>query len=112
MYLAFALDHIPRRMRELGFEDQYLTRYRHLLIEDQQVLELNADNQYWFFIEPNGLLIESERGVFNINDPTINIQQHEHSGKIIISNKTLGTNVWVLFIQVIPQHKNKSNELH
>ncbi len=104
MYLAFALDHIPRRMCELGFGDNYLTRYRHMFSEDKTVLTINAENQYWYFIEPTGLKIESERGMFDLNDEAINIQQHEHSGKIKISNDT-GLNQWALFIQVIPQHK-------
>jgi hypothetical protein len=108
MYLAFALDHIPRRMRELGFGDSYLTRYRHFLVEDQKVIEINADNQYWFFIEPENMHIESERGVFDLADISINIQQHEHSGKIIIANLAAKTDLWVLFIQVIPQHKSQT----
>lgn len=104
MYLAFALDHIPRRMCELGFGNNYLTRYRQIFSEDNKTVSIDADNQYWYFIEPDGLKIESERGAFDINDTTINIQQHEHSGKITITNNT-GVNKWVLFIQVIPQHK-------
>jgi hypothetical protein len=104
MYLAFALDHIPRRMRELGFGDNYLTRYRHMFSEDKTVLTINAQNQYWYYLEPIDLKVESDRGVFDLADETINVQQHEHSGKIKLSNNS-GRNQWVLFIQVIPQHK-------
>lgn len=104
MYLAFALDHIPRRMCELGFGTNYLTRYRQIFVERKKTVTINGDNQYWYFIEPDGILVESERGVFNTLDTTINIQQHEHSGKISIYNDAT-TDKWVLFIQVIPQHK-------
>ena len=107
MNLAFALDYIPRRMEEMGFGTEYITRYRHVFVEDKKQVTISAYNQYWYFIEPNGLKIESERGVFDIADTAINIQQHEHSGKIKISNDTANMDVWILFIQVIPQHNSK-----
>jgi hypothetical protein len=105
MNLAFALDHIPRRMHEMGFGDNYLTRYRHFIVKDKKTVIISAHNQYWYFIEPEGLKIESERGVFDMDDTTINMQQHEHSGKIKIVNATANRDMWILFIQVIPQHK-------
>ena len=108
MNLAFALDYIPRRMSEMGFGNNYATRYRHLLVEDKTYIMIDADNQYWYFIEPDDLKIESERGVFDLADKTINIQQHEHSGKIKVSNNTADMDLWVLFIQVIP-HSTKRN---
>ena len=107
MNLAFALDYIPRRMEEMGFGDNYITRYRHFLVENKTDMIINAHNQYWYFIEPDGLTIESERGIYNMDDTAINMQQHEHSGKIKISNQVSGRDMWMLFIQVIPQHNFK-----
>lgn len=109
MNLAFALDFIPRRMKELGFGEQYITRYRHVLVEDKTVLELRSHNQFMYFIAPEvlNLTIRSKRGVFCLTDYTINEQQHEHSGKIEIDNQT-GQNQYVLFIQVIPKNKTKT----
>lgn len=103
MNLAFALDYIPRRMREMGFGENYLTRHRQMLVTNGTTLEISGYNQFWYFIEPDGLKIESERGIYNMDDVAINIQQHEHSGKIKVLNES-GRDMWVLFIQVIPQH--------
>lgn len=106
MYLAFALDYIPRRMRELGYGENYVTRYRHLYVADKTVMKIDADNQLWMFIEPEAVVtISSERGVYDMYDTTINQQQHEHSGKIKVSNNS-GRDVYVLFIQAIPTNKN------
>jgi hypothetical protein len=120
MNLAFALDYIPRRMREMGFGDRYVTRYRHLRLNDAESIIIKAHNQLLLFIEvsaasglyvirgdpSDGIKIESERGVFDINDTTINEQQHEHSGEVKVSNSS-GALTYVLFIQAIPQHKKK-----
>lgn len=105
MYLAFALDYIPRRMRELGFGENYLTRYRQIFIKDKTSLVIDADNQLWMFIEPDSVVtINSPRGVYDMNDTTINQQQHEHSGKITVSNDS-GRDTYILFIQAIPTNK-------
>lgn len=108
MNLAFALDYIPRRMRELGFGERYVVRYRQLRLADKTATTFKAYNQLMLFIEPEvlGIKVESERGVFNLGDTVLNIQQHEHSAAIRVSNDT-GTTVSVLFIQVIPQHKKQ-----
>jgi hypothetical protein len=111
MNLAFALDFIPRRMNELGFGEDYITRYRHVLVEDNATLTFNAYNQFMYFITPEemNLSIRSKRGVFNLTDYSINEQQHEHSGKIEVINQT-GQNQYVLFIQVIPKNKSKTKK--
>ena len=105
MNIAFALDYIPRRMKELGYGDNYLTRYRHVRVEVKQTVQIKAHNQLLFFISPeeNNLNIKSRRGVYNLTDYTINEQQHEHSGVVEINNNT-GQNIYALFIQVIPKN--------
>jgi hypothetical protein len=109
MNIAFALDYIPRRMQELGHADHYVTRYRHVRVEDKTTVTIKAHNQLLLFISPeaNNLRIKSSRGFFNLTDYTINEQQHEHSGVVEIHNDT-GQNLYALFIQVIPKNKTKS----
>lgn len=111
MNIAFALDYIPRRMQELGHGDNYVTRYRHIRVEDKEALTLKARNQLLFFISPEvmNLHIKSSRGFFSLTDYTINEQQHEHSGNVSVHNDT-GQNMYVLFIQVIPKHKPKESK--
>lgn len=108
MNIAFALDFIPRRMKELGYGENYITRYRHILVESGITQVLQVHNQYLYFISPEviNVSIRSKRGIFNLLDYSINEQQHEHSGKVEINNLT-GQPVFALFIQVIPQNKSK-----
>lgn len=108
MNIAFALDYIPRRMMELGYGLDYTTRYLHLRIEKGQTLVLRAYNQLMLLIVPeSNIRIISSRGIFDSSDTTINIQQHEHSGKISITNKDRTANTLVLLIQVMPFNQKK-----
>ena len=108
MNLAFALDYIPRRMRELGFGERFVTRYRHVLLVDKTDMVIKADNQLLLFITPEfGVKIESEKGVFDLADLKVNEQQYEHTGEVKVSSN-IGSNTYLLFIQVIPQHKKSS----
>jgi hypothetical protein len=127
MNLAFAMDYIPRRMREMGYGENYLTRYRHLRVGSESggyvgagggvggaavitvgsTITVKAHNQIWLFIEPiTNIVVESDKGVFNLADNTINEQQHEHSGVIKITNNTTSV-VYALFLQVIPLNRKK-----
>ncbi len=107
MNIAFALDSIPRRMQELGYGENYLTRYRHVRVIDKSNITIKAHNQLWMFIQPEaGITVTSERGVFNLANAKINEQQHEHSGLIKVANDT-GALAFVVFIQVIPKNKKQ-----
>jgi len=105
MKTEFALDYIPRRMKELGFYNNYLTRWRHFQIDPLGSLLIHADNEFFLLIEPgNFLQVSSKFGVYDINDTSINEMQYEHRGKIYIQNNA-DVPVMALFIQVIPTHK-------
>ncbi|CAN5729305.1 hypothetical protein BH11BAC7_BH11BAC7_21330 [soil metagenome] len=107
MNFAFALDSIPRRMKEMGYGENYLTRYRHVRIEKTPVTIIQAHNQLLLFIEPlDNIKIESEKGIYNMLDAKINEQQHEHSGTVTITSSN-SADVYILFIQVIPLNKKK-----
>lgn len=106
MTVAFALDFIPRRMKELGYGDEYITRWRHFQVEHGVILKLDASNEYYFLIyPPQGIVVRSKKGSFDVLDPLLNEMQYEHSGKIEVIN-TSGDNKMVLFIQVIPNHSH------
>jgi hypothetical protein len=98
-------------MKELGHGENYLTRYRHVRVEDKTTVQLKANNQLLLFITPEDLnvVIKSPRGQFNLTDYSINEQQHEHSGIVEIANNT-GQNIYALFIQVIPQNNSKKKK--
>jgi hypothetical protein len=109
MTIDFALDHIPRRMRELGFEDAYYTKFKHLVMSPSETRKIEGYNQYWMLIdEPGDVSIVSEFGVFDLTLINANELDHEHQGLITITNYLAGVN-HVRFIQVIPKHNGTNN---
>lgn len=105
MKTEFALDYIPRRMRELGFFNNYLTRWRHFQLDPRGSLLIHADNEFFLLIEPSSFLhVSSKFGIYDMNDSGINEMQYEHRGKINVINVS-DAPVMALFIQVIPTHK-------
>lgn len=104
MTVEFALDFIPRRMRELGYGENYITRWRHFQIDSNDILRIDSDNEIYLLISPTSqVAVRSKFGIFDLSDPTINEMQYEHKGKIQVKNKTADS-LLVLFIQVIPNH--------
>jgi hypothetical protein len=106
MTVEFALDNIRRRMKELGYGDSYITRWKHIQLEGSASQNIDSYNEYHFLINPSvNVSVRSKLGVFDLGDTKINQMQYEHRGKITIANKTSDSQM-VLFIQVIPNHKN------
>ena len=104
MTIEFAIAFIPKRMEELGYGTNYIIRWRHFQVEANEVLLLDANNEYYLLINPTkGIEVSSKSGVFNLSDAAINEMQYEHKGKIQIKNNNTSIQL-VLFIQVIPNH--------
>jgi hypothetical protein len=104
MTTALALEYIPRRMRELGFESDYYIRFRHLVLKSSEEIELDAFNQIYILIEEaQDCSIRSDFGIYDTSFTLTNEQQYEHQGTIRIKNQRSGIN-HVRFIQVIPKH--------
>ena len=107
MTINLALEYIPRRMQELGHGKHYHLRFRHLLLQAQQTLEVDAYNQIYLLVEEaEDINIESESGTFDLSLQNINEFQYEHQGKIIIENQSTQTR-HVRFIQIVPLRKQK-----
>jgi len=105
MTTDFALAYIPRRMQELGINDNYLLKFRHFVIPPADKLIVDAYNEYFLLLQGgNDLIVDSEFGVFNLYDTGINEQQYEHQGKIIITNNSKNLK-HIKFIQIIPRHQ-------
>ena len=104
MTIEFALDFIPRRMRELGYGDNYIIRWRHFQIEPNQTLKLESNNEYFMLINPSSnFAVRSKAGVFDLLDAAVDEQKYEHRGKVQVKNRAEETQL-ILFIQVIPNH--------
>lgn len=97
-----ALDYIARRMQEMGYGKQYLLRFRHVLLKVNETRELTAYNQIFLLVDPvSTVRIESDVGLFDINEDSANELQYEHRGRIKLTNLSLSiTNA--RFLQAIP----------
>lgn len=104
MTTSFALEYIPRRMQELGVNNNYLLKFRHLVIQPNDTVIVDAYNEYFLLVQAgNDLKVSSEFGVYDLFDTGINEQQYEHQGKITITNISK-ISKHIKFIQVIPRH--------
>jgi hypothetical protein len=104
MTINYALEHIPRRMQELGINNNYFLKFRHLVIPPSDNIIIDGYDEYFFLVKAgNNLIVRSEFGVYDLMDIGINEQQYEHQGKIIITNP-LNVFKHIKFIQVIPKN--------
>lgn len=101
-----ALDYVARRMKEMGYGKDYLIRFRHVLLKVNETRELTAYNQIFLLVDPVATIrIESDVGLFDINEDSANELQYEHRGRIRITNLSLSpTNA--RFLQAIPINRN------
>ena len=105
MTTNFALEYIPRRMQELGVNNNYLLKFRHLVIQPNDIVIVDAYNEYFLLVQAgNDLKVKSEFGVYDLFDTGINEQQYEHQGKISITNLSYSVQ-HIKFIQIIPIHQ-------
>ena len=96
-----ALEYIRRRMAEMGYKD-YLLRFRHLVLRVNETREIIGYNQIFMLIEPvPDIRIESDVGLFDVNEDHANEMQYEHRGRIKTTNLSLSPSN-VRFLQGIP----------
>jgi hypothetical protein len=101
MTSELAIEYIRRRMAEMGYKD-YLLRFRHLLLRVNETREIVGYNQIFMLIEPvPDIRIESDVGLFDVNEDHANEMQYEHRGRIRTTNLSL-TTTNVRFLQAIP----------
>ena len=92
-------------MQELGVNNNYLLKFRHLVIQPNDIVIVDAYNEYFLLVQAgNDLKVKSEFGVYDLFDTGINEQQYEHQGKITITN-TSKILKHIKFIQVIQRHQ-------
>lgn len=104
MTIALALEYIPRRMKELGFGTEYYIRFRHLVLQPNEHLDIEAYNQFYILVEESSNLnVTSEFGMFDLSLDKTNELLYEHQGLIRVHNYSASFN-HARFIQVIPKH--------
>ena len=108
MTVEFAIAYIPMRMRELGYEDRYIIRWRHIYLDGNETKNIVANNEFYYLIQPtNTIVVKSKFGIYDQKAQNINELQYEHRGHISVKN-TISTAQWVLFIQAIPRHPQRT----
>jgi hypothetical protein len=104
MTIDLAIEYIPRRMKDLGFGNDYYLRFRHLILQAGEKLDIAADNQFFILVdEVSDVSINSDLGYYDLSDPVTNEQCYEHQGSISILNNSASKKS-IRFIQVIPKN--------
>jgi len=104
MTFDLALEYIPKRMKELGYDNNYHIRFRHFRLKPAEEKSIQASGQLFILVEPpNDVKVQSDMGIFDYSEFLINEMQYEHEGTITITNQTALMN-HVRFIQVLPQN--------
>lgn len=112
MTINLALEYIPRRMRELGYGSDYYLRFRHLVLQPSEELEIPAFNQFFILVEEaQDMSVKSEFGIFDLSLSNVNEMLYEHQGQVKIKNNAAALR-HIRFIQVIPKHKINNHEKH
>ena len=107
MTFDFALEYIPRRMKELGHGSDYHLRLKYLNLVPIEVKTIEAYNQLIILVGVGwNMKIESEMGMVDYTDINLREYQFEHTGLITITNKSEGYNN-LEFIQVITKQKSQ-----
>lgn len=92
------------RMEDIGVGKNYYIRPKHFVLHAGETIELNADNQFFILVdEVSEVLIQSDFGLYDLADPTLNEQSYEHQGTIRIYNYAPNA-THIKFIQAIPKN--------
>jgi hypothetical protein len=103
MTIELALEYIPRRMKELGYADDYSIQFRHFVLPPKEKIKVHAQNQLLLLIEPvDTISVKSDAGIFDVTIDYVNELQYEHQGSVRIRNYAAITQ-HARFIQVIPK---------
>ena len=106
MTIDLALEYIPRRMAELGINDNYYMRMRHLILKGSSSFEFDAYNEFIILVENvNDVNVTSDAGAYDLGIMNVNELQYEHQGSIKISNYG-SDSTHFRFLQIIPKNKS------
>jgi hypothetical protein len=121
MRTELALNLIPERAKELRWNEVEI-HFRHIKSPVGNLI-YEAGSDLWILIEEDdlrfdsgtyrfpgtGVRIESPNGIFDLIDTKVAEQEHEHSGKISITNRTSRI-LFVKFLQITPKRKLKNGK--
>ncbi len=108
MTTDFVIAYVRRKMKEEGHGDKYLLAFREIKLRAKETIVIKATDQYYYFVDgfTADILIVSDTGVYDQVTNKINEMQHEHTGKITITNK-INPILHLQFIVVTPKKNIK-----
>jgi hypothetical protein len=96
----YILQQIPKRIEQLGYK-KYHIHYKDFFIRAQTDTRIEAFNELYFVIgDPQGIIIESDYGIYNSTGLVLCDNEHQHKGEITLSNPG-NDDKRVKFVQVI-----------
>ena len=96
----FILQHIPRRIAQLGYRSYHI-QYKDFFIRSASTFRIEAFNELYFIIgDPMGIVVESDYGIYDSTGLVLCDNEHQHKGEIILSNPG-SDDKRVKFVQVI-----------
>jgi hypothetical protein len=109
MSIEDAFEILERRMKDLGYKDDYYPDVVHLVLQPGEARERDAHNQLWILVdETSSIKVESDFGFYDLTARNVNELCYEFQGKIKVTNYTGGI-INVRFVTGTPKHKNISN---
>ncbi len=110
MNVELAVQYIPKRMKELGYDSDYNIRFRHYVLRPEENKQVDADDHVFILIDPDdSVSVVSDFGIFDMTADNVNELQYEHQGIIMLSNNT-GQQQHIRFIQIIPKKNNNARK--
>ena len=99
--------YLDKRMQEIGHCAGYAVRIRDFVLAPLQTLQIASWNEIFILLgDAADMRVESDLGVYdNTNPNATSEQQHEHTGKIILTNLS-DSRCNVQFVQGIPLEEN------
>ena len=100
-------EYIRSRMEKLNYGTDYYIDFRHLVLQPNQHIDIEAYNELYVLTEPvNDVNIKSDFGMFDLSFDRIDELQYVHQGFISIHNYAPTLN-HVQFVQVTPILRNE-----
>lgn len=96
----YILHQIPKRIEQLGYKKFHI-HYKDFFIRAQTSTRIEAFNELYFVIgDPQGIVIESDYGIYDSTGLVLCDNEHQHKGEITLLNPG-NDDKRVKFVQVI-----------
>ncbi len=94
---------LPEKIRQLGYE-KYHTLYRDMTLSGNSTQRIAAYNDLYFIVDsPQGIIIESDYGIYDSTGNFLSDHAHIHKGEITLTNPGAASRR-IQFIQVVIIH--------